>query len=404
MRVAALVTPYVLVVVVLGCDSTSAVPPAVVTDSAGVRIVDSSQPRLSGAVSWTRSADPVLEIGTTDGDPDYTLFQIRGALRLADARIVVANQGTNELRYFDPAGTFLLASGGSGSGPGEFQFLDAVWLGRADTVVVSDRANNRVSVFDSVGEFVRSFDVRPGPGATRPFKQGMLADGSIIASTVRRVGQRSRVGITRDSVQYLLYTPFGEFAQVVTTQAFLEFFNVILDGQQVFDMVPFSQPVVVALGQELVFVAPEKPFEVRGYGREGALEIVMRRAHTPVPVRGADRQAYRERALAPVIDEGERSQVERLLAEVPFAEEKPAIASALVDAKGYLWTETFDFPSASDATWSVFSPAGSWETELLLPANFVPYHIGADFILGVQRDEMDVERVVLYGLARHPTG
>lgn len=393
-------------IVLGGCGDTPPGPSVVVRHSAGVRIVASQRPRLAGAASWRLSETPLLVIGTTEeGDPAHILFNIRGAVRLSDDRIVVANQGTNEIRYFDRAGRHLFTSGRTGSGPGGFQFLDAIWFGRADTVVASDRANNRLSLFDGSGAFVESFNLEAGPGVTRPFKEGVLSDGTVIASVVRRSGQRGREGVTRDSVAYLRYTARGEFGGVVATVPFLEFFTTVVDGQPVLDVVPFSQPAVVAVGQERVFLAPAKSFKVRGYSPQGALELLIRRSHDPVPVDRRHREAHRATtALLDIRDPIERRQMERFLAEVPYGEQQPAIASARTDGDGYLWIEAFRFPQPDSFTWSVFSPDGSWDTDVELPAGFRPHHIGRDFLLGVAKDQLGREQVVLFGLARDTDG
>ncbi|MEQ8330400.1 MAG: 6-bladed beta-propeller [Longimicrobiales bacterium] len=391
-------------VLLAGCTGEAAGPRVALSDSAGVRIVVSQRPRLAGVASWTVSEAPVLAIGAEEGDPAQILFGVRGTVRLSDGRIVVANQGTNELRYFDGTGTHLLSSGRTGSGPGEFQFLDAIWPGRSDTVFAADRANNRITVFDASGALARSFDVEPGPGISRPFKQGMLADGTILASSVQRSGQRNRQGVTRDSVAYLRYTPHGQFDGIVATVPFLELFATAVDGELVFDAVPFSQPAVVAVGRDRIFVAPEKAFELRGYGPGGTLEVLIRRSHDPVQVDRSQREAYRTQALRDVTDPVERRQLERLLDEVPYGAHQPAIASALVDDDGYLWVETFRFPAPAVSRWSVFSSDGSWETDVRLPKDFTPYQIGREFLLGVQTDALDSEQVVLYGLVRDGSG
>jgi hypothetical protein len=48
----------------------------------------------------------------------------------------------------------------------------------------------------------------------------------------------------------------------------------------------------------------------------------------------------------------------------------------------------------------VFDPDGSMIARLSMPGGFLPTQIGDDFVLGITRDELDVEHVRLYGLHR----
>ena len=48
--------------------------PVSVTDSAGVRIVESSGPAWSAGAGWRLGTEPTLTIGAVTGDPNY-LFQ-----------------------------------------------------------------------------------------------------------------------------------------------------------------------------------------------------------------------------------------------------------------------------------------------------------------------------------------
>ena len=52
-----------------------------VTDSAGVRIVESSAPAWSAGAGWRVGAEPILTIGEVSGDLDY-LFE-QGPMRFA---------------------------------------------------------------------------------------------------------------------------------------------------------------------------------------------------------------------------------------------------------------------------------------------------------------------------------
>ncbi len=145
-------------------------------DSAGVRIVESRCPDESSDLAWRLSPAPVVEIGVQAGDPDYELFGARSSTRLGDGKIVVANAGAHELRWYDAEGLYLTKAGRRGGGPGEFEGLDRVARLAGDSILAYDDERNRVSVFGPGGEPARTATLK-GP---RGFLTGVFGDGSLL--------------------------------------------------------------------------------------------------------------------------------------------------------------------------------------------------------------------------------
>ena len=116
-----------------------------VRDSSGIAIVESRGGSWQSGEEWTVAAEPSLVIGVLEGDPEYQLFDVGGAMRLDDGRIVIANAGSLQLRFYDESGAFLHAVGGQGDGPGEFQ--DIGWLAPlgSDTLATYDYRARRIS-------------------------------------------------------------------------------------------------------------------------------------------------------------------------------------------------------------------------------------------------------------------
>ena len=107
------------------------------------------------AAEWRLSSLPAVDIGLAQGDERYELSGATSSLQLEDGRIVVANSGTNELRFFDREGRFLETAGRKGEGPGEFS--GALHLNRLTDqhFAVYDQSQQRLSLFDSSGAFLR---------------------------------------------------------------------------------------------------------------------------------------------------------------------------------------------------------------------------------------------------------
>ncbi len=87
----------------------------------------------------------------------------------------------------------------------------------------------------------------------------------------------------------------------------------------------------------------------------------------------------------------------------PRAEQFPAYDEIRTDALGQLWVRDFvrEHMDRGFRRWTVFSPNGIEVLgRLSHPDTFRPIRIGADWILGVQRDDLDIERVVLRDIVR----
>ena len=124
-------------------------PRTEVRDSAGIRIIENPRPPEGSRLDWRIGPEPAVSIGERTGEEPYLLSFVRGATRLSDGRIVVANGGSNELRFFDAVGVHLATRGGGGEGPGEFERLLRVEPWPGDSIVAWRAARAGFSVFDS---------------------------------------------------------------------------------------------------------------------------------------------------------------------------------------------------------------------------------------------------------------
>lgn len=104
---------------------------------------------------WEVSSEPVFHLGVLEGDQHLQFFRISGLARLGDDRLVVANSGTQELRYFDAAGRFLDQGGGYGEGPGEFKFLRTIHALGPDSLIAFE-GMWRAQYFDASGNYLHS--------------------------------------------------------------------------------------------------------------------------------------------------------------------------------------------------------------------------------------------------------
>ncbi|WP_421996340.1 6-bladed beta-propeller [Reyranella sp.] len=77
------------------------------------------------------------------------------AAQTPDGEIYVADgYGNSSVHRFAADGSLIATWGGHGDGPGAFTTPHAIWIDRYDRVLVGDRENNRIQVFDRKGAYL----------------------------------------------------------------------------------------------------------------------------------------------------------------------------------------------------------------------------------------------------------
>ncbi|MGH7480845.1 MAG: hypothetical protein ACRELV_01715, partial [Longimicrobiales bacterium] len=128
---------------------------------------------------------------------------------------MVANGGTNELRFYGPDGRHLSSVGRTGEGPGEFRDLQRVWLLPGDSLLAYDFGPARLSMFTAGGEFVRVVSVT-SPEGRQVLVRGRFDDGSLLAMGAPLWGAPGATsGVVRDSVPYYRFDGAGKLIGTV---------------------------------------------------------------------------------------------------------------------------------------------------------------------------------------------
>lgn len=379
---------------------------AVVRDSAGVTIVE-NQPDAD-VPAWSVSAEPILEIGGDVGDPEQELYRVRGAVRFPDGRVVVANGGTQELRFYAADGAFLRAAGGEGGGPGEFQRLYFLEILGGDSLLTFDFGNRRASVFDAEGEYGRSFPVElPGEGPSFPRPEAItgpegrrlvIREGSVFGPG------ELQSGLVRDSVRYHLMDPEGALLGSLGRFPGRESWVRIGENTVEVRTLPVGRSPRISAGSSGFYYGSTDTYDIGRYGLDGALHQRVRLLGAARPVTEADIEAYRSSVLEEVPEE-RRPDTERTLREMPYPETMPAHGELHVDALDHLWVQDYRplFEPGPDR-WRIFDAEGRQVATAELPAGFTVYEIGEDFLLGSWQDELDLEYVRMYRLERNGEG
>lgn len=403
------------------------VPTARVRDSAGVRIVENTVPSWDDGSAWRISDQPVLDIGSLDGSPEYEFGRAHGPVRLSDGRIAVADMQTNQISFFDAEGRFLHTAGGTGDGPGEFTQLYRLHKIAGDSLMALN-PTSLTSIFDPRGEYVRRFSLEVVPSRQNIWWIGRLDPGALVAMSLIREGTRyvepepdspegveypriirpERHEFYRDTLLHFLFTMEGQLIDSV----------VKLPGQYMADNRTFAPNAAYALRRDAFFHSPGDVAEIRrfrlvtdsdGAPRSLRLDQIVRRPPLrDLTVTGAVEDGYRDRVREQNRERAERSPdqfdaavAERRLLETRFPEKLPDHGNRMyADADGNLWLQDYRLREDEPFLWSVFQPDGQWLGTVETPAAFTVNEIGTDYVLGVGRDDFDVDHVRMYRICK----
>jgi hypothetical protein len=391
--------------VMVGCESAAVGTDAVTErDSAGVHVVENLGPTSGGP--WHVDSAPLLVIGSAEADPDQALEQVTGAVRLAGQEIVVADGGQLELLFYDGSGNLMRRVGGRGGGPGEFESLE--WLARygTDSVVTLDVSNQRVSYFDTSGDFGRS--VRLVSNADIPFPRavGFFGDGSVLATRgLYPLGGEPPIRVERTTERLFRISADGSSAAEVRRFRGVE--SVIVPtgpgGRFERRRRPFGRETAFAVAGDRFYEGDNETYEIRAYSVDGQLLQIIRKQGAQRAITATDVRAFQDSVLS-AASGADRQQAFVLLDRLPpHPETYPAFAGELrVDGDQDLWVRESTPPETQQSAWSVFSREGKLLGNVELPVRAKLLDVGTDYVLILRRDALDVEYVELYRLRRAP--
>lgn len=380
-----------------------------VRDSAGIRIVESPAD-LELPLIDLRTGPPLLRIGALDGDEGEVLYRVTGAFPLSDGRLVVGNAGSHEIRFYDAGGTLESSIGGEGDGPGEFRRLAWVGPAGADSIAAFDSDGRDVTVFEADGALARSFRLADfqDPGSDEelaprwPVMEGRLDGGSFVVGTWPTVMTGSTYeGVSDDSTLYYFIGEDGASKRTPVTVPASENWVETTETSASVMPVPLGRRTDAAVGADILWIGMTDSNDIRGYGDDGALRLIIRRDLTAQPVTPADIERYKNQQMELAADNPDwldflRESLER----IPFASHHPLYSSIIATEQGGIWVEEYSVDSDSDeSTWTVHGPDGRPVSSARLPPGASILYVTGDSLILRREDELSVEYVEIHGLA-----
>ena len=397
-------TPSIGIVLLLSaCAYEDSRPPIAVTerDSAGVAIVENQIDTAAARAGWAIDPAPTLTIGGLDAPEAEQLFRVSGGRRLADGRIVLADGGAAEIRVYGADGALVVAHGGKGEGPGEFQEPKLACVLGGDSLVVYDSRLRRVSLVHAVSGFVRSYPVGTEGGGF-PVAIGITGEGGLAVGGGMFFSSESGfpTGAVRPNSRYVILTPDGSVRGDLGDVPAAEMFARTSGNAFSASGLPFGRVTAAAIGPDRLWLGTGDAWEIGAYTLDATLTRIVRFDRPQPPVTDALRDANLAERLEDVEDDDEAREIRSLFRDMPSPEKVPPYQTMVVDALGFLWIGEYMLPGERARTYTIVDADGRAVGRVTMPVRTAPLDIGRDYLLGLTRDELDVEQLTVWRLRR----
>jgi len=377
-----------------GCAGDAPAPPTVsVRDSMGVQIIETfADARFE--TSWS-VGEQVWAIGELEGDPDYLLSRVEGAMQLPSGDVVIANGGTNELRFYGSTGRHQETVGREGEGPGEFEYLRALGRCRSDGFVAYD-LNWQANAYLFDGTFVDKTVLRTPDGFTTPYEVACDTDGHrLMLGWGREVTDEPRVGFYQAHDQLLLTGADGEITVELGRRLVSERIGTQFGSRPH----PAGRQTVFGLHDHTIYIGSGEHFEVEVLGMDGAVQRLLRGPAVSLVLTDSIRNQS-EAAQLSQVSEARRPEARTDMAGWEWPESIPAYTDLRVDSEGVVWLRAYQADPFRNEIWSLLDPTAGYLGDLTLGPRQTLLEVGADYLLVLTKDDLDVERVEKYLLYR----
>jgi len=174
------------------------------------------------------------------------------------------------------------------------------------------------------------------------------------------------------------------------------------EGRPMFMDAPLAKDFYFDVWKGRIVLGTADRMEVEAWDVVGGLRAIFRYPDVDLTIQQTDRDWYWSSYLNAYGTPELREETLMLLQGLPFAETRAAFSELKVDAEGNIWLRTGRnlYHYAPSTEWTVFSAEGVFLGTISLPERFTVLEIGSEEILGVWKDEMDVEFIRAYSIEK----
>ncbi len=366
-----------------------------VAESAVQEVVESAAPRHA---DLTLADEPLARIGIVDGPLEYVFGNVTGAVRLEDGSVVVADEQSRNVRRYDANGQHLWTSGRQGDGPGEYQGLRLLRNCAGAGITVFDWILRRITELDPEGNVV---DTRAlNSAGVNPYGEpACSADDRLVFMPWPE--DRGRDRTVGESYRWLVSLRHALGNSVTILRSGIPGtertrYSEISDGPA-----DWGRTMVYAAVNTGVWYGTADDYELEHLDWTGRATRITRWAGPSLEVTRDRMDSYRDNYwLARYDDPDARRDFEReswpdIRDRLP--ERFPAYEALLALPDGGIWVKAHPWRAPGEEL-HLLEANGAWLRRLTLPGGSVLLDAGRDWVLLLQRDELDVPTVAVYEL------
>ena len=403
------------------CDEVAragAAAAPVVSDSAGIRIITTSR-HDTRTLQLTETLRIPSDSGGEAGPFNNAMVTVG-----EDGSLYVADQGG--IRVYGADAHVRRVFSRRGRGPGEFESIIDLIPSRPGVAIVDLRLR-RITRFDSAGVVLEQAGVFNDRRIVLPLSR--TDSGWIVRLHERRI---SPPGLHRDTTYYRETAnidstlraadwrmPGVESAAVAVPQAWIHY---LTQGTYRWGPLWGASPSLGADARGHLHVSTGELYDIRTYSASGRLIRIIRR---DIPARVVtddlvedyfDRAADAAAVRAPSLPREDGAPARGTIADLerrerPHAATVPVLGRLIVAADGTIWVERLDLVTdpvmlelrgapARTTAWDVIRPDGRIIGTARTPPGFDARCATPNSLIGVTRDEDDVESIVALSLSR----
>ena len=354
--------------------------------------------------AWRLDPVPLMIVGDTDADP---LYEVAG-VAITENRVVIAQQSSGTLRFYDHDGSLVAEVGGRGEGPGEFGGLD--WMRRSgDHLFAYDAFGREISRYDLNGRLLGSFSLQnEEPGVSTV---GVFSDGSVLVDAWELYWATKPI-VERVPVRLLLFDGTGGFVHHLLEMAGSELWYEPVGTTGMRQMLRlFGRITHAAVVDSLFVVVENDSYDIPVYGSDGVARDTLRPAIVPDPTPLRPEEAeFARRILLDSQDLGSsRAVVEGMLDAMGLPEHLPPYGRLSLStpnhhpvtaADGLVWALRYgglprERADDEGLEWYVLRPGTGQIATLSSPDDVALVDVAGDLAAVLRRTELDEEIVEL---------